>query len=356
LGYPYATGKDLLGVPFPVPAQLATPPPFSLDLPASSLYVAIPNLQLPRTYEWNVAVEQSLGLSQTISFTYVGAVGRDLLRRYFLEANSDLPVVYVTTNTGSSSYNALQVKFQRRLSRGLQVLGSYSFSHSIDNSSDDSGLFTPPSLAASNVDKGSSDFDLRHSFTGALTYNVPTPEVPKVAQEILKDWSADAFAFVRSALPVNVYGTTSVVAGVESQARPDVLPGVPLYLYGEQYPGGKAFNAAAFTPAPAGEQGDFGRNVLRGFGAWQVDFAVHRQFHLSERVGMQFRAEFFNLFNHPNFGNPVYPQTLITSPLFGQSTENLASSLGTGGVGGGFNPLYQVGGPRSIQLALKLQF
>jgi len=70
-------------------------------------------------------------------------------------------------------------------------------------------------------------------------------------------------------------------------------------------------------------------------------------------VGLSFRAEFFNIFNHPNFGNP---NNLLTSPLFGHSTQTLANSLGAGGASGGLNPLYQIGGPRSVQLALKLQF
>jgi hypothetical protein len=96
--------------------------------------------------------------------------------------------------------------------------------------------------------------------------------------------------------------------------------------------------------------------VLRGFGAWQADFAVRRQFHLTEKVGLQFHAEFFNLFNHANFGDPIQNNRFIFSPQFGQSTQTLANSLGTGGAGGGFNPLYQIGGPRSIQLALRLQF
>jgi hypothetical protein len=124
-------------------------------------------------------------------------------------------------------------------------------------------------------------------------------------------------------------------------------------FYGSQYPGGKAFNAAAFTPPPSGQQGDLGRNVLRGFGAWQADFSVQRQFHLTEKMALRFRTEFFNLFNHPNFGSP---DNTLGDLLFGQSTQMLASSLGSGGPNGGFNPLYQIGGPRSIQLALKLQF
>ena len=93
--------------------------------------------------------------------------------------------------------------------------------------------------------------------------------------------------------------------------------------------------------------------MLRGFGAWQADFAVQRQFHFTEQLGLRFRVEFFNIFNHPKFGSP---NNTLSCPLFGHSTQMLASFLGSGGANGGFNPLYQIGGPRSIQLALKLQF
>jgi len=124
-------------------------------------------------------------------------------------------------------------------------------------------------------------------------------------------------------------------------------------LYGSQYPGGMIFNKAAFTPAPAGQQGDFGRNVLRGFGATQADVAFQRQFAFTEQLNLRFRAEFFNIFNHPNFGSPT---NSLTSPLFGYSTQTLASSLGSGGANGGFSPLYQIGGPRSGQLTLRLEF
>jgi len=76
-------------------------------------------------------------------------------------------------------------------------------------------------------------------------------------------------------------------------------------------------------------------------------------FRVTERVGLRFRGEFFDILNHPNFANPT---NSLTSPLFGRSTQSLANGLGSGGANGGFNPLYQIGGPHSIQLALKLQF
>ena len=127
-----------------------------------------------------------------------------------------------------------------------------------------------------------------------------------------------------------------------------MVPGVPFYLQQSNAPGGKIINAAAFS-IPAAGQGDSGRNLLRGFGATQLDLTLRRQFRFTERLSLQARADFFNILNHPNFGNPA---NNLSNPLFGQSTQTLASSLGSGGANGGFNPLYQIGGPRSIQLAL----
>jgi hypothetical protein len=356
IGFPFTATNFFASVPFPLTAQQAAPPSISNAPPVTgTLFAADPNLGLPRTYQWNVAIEQSLGISQSLSATYVGALGRDLLRQDFLAgANADFPgLVSVTRNTGNSDYHALQIKFERRFSRGLQAIASYSFSHSIDNASNDSDNYTPAAVANVNVDRGNSDFDVRHSFTGALTYDIPSFEKRKIMRAVLGGWSLDSFVTARSALPVNVTGPEFVIAGTDFVARENVVSGQPFYLYGSQYPGGKAFNITAFMDPPFGQQGDLGRNALRGFGAWQTDLAVRRQFHFTENVGLQFSAEMFNIFNHPNFGNPTGD---TTNPLFGVSTQTLASSLGSGGLSGGFNPLYQIGGPRSIQLALKLQF
>jgi hypothetical protein len=170
---------------------------------------------------------------------------------------------------------------------------------------------------------------------------------------LLRDWSFDSLQTVRSALPATVLAALSIASGSLYAARPNLVPGVPAYLYGPQYPGGKAFNPAAFVTPVAGTQGSLGRNALRGVGAWQADFSVHRQFSLTERLSVQARADFFNLFNHPNFGLPI---TTLTSPVFGQATQMLAPSLGSSGLQGGLNQLYQFGGPRSAQLSLKVRF
>ena len=344
------------GVCFPLSTENATPPAFSTSPPVVTIAVPDSDLKLPRTYQWNAALEQSLGMSQSLSLTYVAGVGRDLLRTMFLtNPNPDFINVQVTDNTATSNYQALQVKFQRRLSHGLQALASYTWSHSIDIASTDAFTYlnTPSSVGNPSIDRADSDFDVRNAFTAGVTYNLPSPQSNKFAHAALGSWSADSFIFARSAPPVDVIGGYTYAVGTTLRYRPNVNPGVPLELDGSQYPGGKVFNEAAFTPASAGQQGDFGRNVLRGFGATQIDLAIQREFGFTERLHLRFRSEFFNIFNHPNFGPPIGD---LTSSQFGYSTQTLANSLGSGGANGGFNPVYQIGGPRSIQLALKLQF
>jgi Carboxypeptidase regulatory-like domain/TonB dependent receptor len=361
--FPYEATRSLAFAAFPLSPQDAAPPVLTTGPPISNILVADPHLKLPRTYQWNVALEQTLGSSQSLSLTYIGATGRDLLRvtNLFItpQVNQNFQFVSITNNTATSDYHALQLKFQRRLSRGLQALASYSFSHSTDIASTDSSantVNTPGSLADPHIDRGDSDFDIRHSFTAGVTYDLPSPRSHKAVRAAFGGWSVASFILARSAPPVDVVAGTFFAGGVALNPRPNVVPGVPLELFGSQYPGGKIFNKAAFCYSTCGasdQQGDFGRNVLRGFGATQADVALQRQFHFTEQVRLRFRAEFFNIFNHPNFGNP---NNSLPSSFFGHSTQTLASSLGSGGANGGFNPLYQIGGPRSIQLALKLQF
>lgn len=356
--FPYAASKTVqpAPAPFPLSAEDAAPPALSVSPPVGTMQIAEPHLKLPRSYQWNVAWEQSLGSGQTVSLTYIGAIGRDLLRSNILfNPNPSFQFVNVTDNSATSDYHAFQVKLQRRLAHGLQGLASYAFSHSIDSASSDANRYsnTPDSIASASADRGDSDFDVRHAFTAGLTYDLPSPDRGKSVRAIFGGWSLSGFVYARSAPPVNITGAISFGAGTALRYRPNLNPGVPLELHGEQYPGGKVFNKAAFTAAPAGEQGSLGRNVLRGFGASQADVAVQRRFRVADQVGLSLRAEMFNVFNHANFGPPNGD---LSSPLFGRSTQTLASSLGAGGANGGLNPLYQVGGPRSIQLALKLQF
>jgi hypothetical protein len=204
------------------------------------------------------------------------------------------------------------------------------------------------------LDRGSSDFDVRHAFNAAVTYDIPRPTA-SIARALLENWSVDTIVTARSATPVDLIAAIDLTGSVQTTVRPDLVSGVQLYLNDPTVAGEKRFNRGAFQAPPAGRQGTLGRNVLRGFPLFQMDLALRRRVNLTERVNVQLRVEFFNVFNHPNFGDQGNNQgNFLGSPLFGQSTSVLGRSLGTGGVNGGFNPLYQVGGPRSIQLALKL--
>ena len=378
--FPYQAQNLFASVPFPLSSQNAAPPALTTNPPVSTIFVADPHLKLPKTYQWNAALEQSLGSSQSLSLAYIGGIGRKLLRSTALfvdpSVNPDFSFILLTDNSAKSDYHALQLKFERRFSRGLQALASYTWSHSIDIASTDAFsnatndfLNTPSALAGAQIDRGNSDFDIRHSFTAGVTYNVPAPASNSTVHTLLSGWLLDSFILARSAQPDNVVAGLFFTEGVALNPRPDVTPGIPLYLHGSSYPGGKIINntpgavpggcpggspsVGPFCAPLSGHQGNFPRNVLRGFGATQWDFGVHRSFPIREAWHLEFRGEFFNVLNHPSFGSPVND---LTSPLFGRSTQTLANSLGSGGANGGFNPLYQIGGPRSIQLALKLQF
>jgi hypothetical protein len=371
LSYPYGSQNEVFATfPFSAPAGNAPPivPPDPSN-PFGALTAFDPHLKLPYTLQWNVALEQGVGKQQSLSFSYVGAAGRRLLRTgQAIGPEAGLRVVQLVTNVGTSDYDAMQVQFQRRLSRGLQALASYTFSHSLDDASAGSVGNQANALGGTLPNRGNSDFDIRHSFSTALTYDIPAPKGNAFANAVLHGWSLDNIIQARSAAPVTVNSVVfpnGVVAfsagGYFLYYLPDIVPGKPLYLHGPQYPGGRAFNIAAFTSPPIDpgtglptRQGDLGRNTMRGFGMAQWDFAVHRDFPIHESVKLQFRAEMFNVLNHPNFGQP---DGVLSDPTFGVSTATLGQYLSGSSLGGGsFSSLYQVGGPRSIQLAVKLSF
>ncbi|HKX31808.1 MAG TPA: TonB-dependent receptor [Blastocatellia bacterium] len=354
--------RRLYDVSFPLETLMVNPPQVSMDPPyGGNFTVADPDLKLPYTVQWNLALEQSFGSGQTISFTYVGSAGHRLLRGEVLLApnpdfTSEDTSIMVIRNNASSDYHALQLQYQRRLSRGLQALVSYTWAHSIDDISSDNvdsfptpGMLTPP-----RQDRGASDFDVRHNFSAAVTYDLPIHPSRRIARALLGNWSVDTIVKARSATPVDVGGKFVLNGGFVYLTRPDLVAGVPIYLRDDSAPGGRVLNPAAFAIPAEDRQGTLGRNMVRGFPFFQTDLTLRRRFRLNDQVNLTLRTDFFNLFNHSNFGNPV---ALLADPTnFGRSTAMLGSSLGKGDIDGGFNPLYQSGGPRSIQLSLKLQF
>jgi hypothetical protein len=366
--YPYGAFQFVFGTTYPFDPVTAQPPSITLQglsAPGSAPLTAFdPHLLLPYTLEWNLALEQALGKQQSISASYVGAAGRRLIQTAVVsQPNPSFNSAWLITNAATSNYDALQVQFRRQLRQGLQALASYTWAHSIDTASAGSSFvgsntFIPGALA---TNRGPSDFDIRHAFSLGATYQIPSPKLNRFTEVVLGNWSIQNVVQMHSAPPVNVYEASfPQLAQFSTQVRPDLVPGQPLYLHGSQYPGNKALNPVAFASPPVNSngnptrQGNLGRNALRGFGLTQWDVAVHREFPIRDtRFTVQFRAEAFNVLNHPNFGPP---QAGIGAGSFGVSTQTLAESLG-GNVGsGGFNALYQLGGPRSLQFALKLQF
>jgi len=331
--------------------------------PYSQVFGFEPHLQLPFTLQWNVSVQQAIGQSQTVSVSYVASHAARLLQEnVFVPNNPNIQVATYFENGLTSDYGSLQAQFRRKLSHGLTALASYTWSHCLDYGSENFSF---------GYQRGNCDFDVRHNFSSAFSYDVPHAGSRRLAS-ILSGWGLDNRVTVRTAFPITLAGNLLPQPdGRLFDGGLSFVPGQPVYVYGQncasilqqlgdlssgqRCPGGRAINPAAFTPVNSG-LGNTPRNFARLFGAWQMDLAVRRDFPLGETLKLQFRAEAFNVFNHPNFGTisgtclgtPGVPG--CTNPQFGQATATLANSLGV------LSPLYQMGGPRSLQFAFKLVF
>jgi Carboxypeptidase regulatory-like domain/TonB dependent receptor len=354
--YRFDNGAGSGPVPFDFENPAFAPPVFSLVPTMETAYMTAvdPDLRLPVVDEWNLAIQRALGPSQSVTATYVGSFGQHLLREDVIQNDpTGAPSVFVTRNADWSHYNALQLQFQRHLSRGLQVLASYTFAHSTDTNSTDVCQCTY-SDALKNIDVAadyaSSDFDVRNSFSTAVSYQLPASPWHSKADAIFRNWAVYGIVRASSAMPFDLFTFGDSPVFGYYFARPDVVPEEPLYLPYAQ-PGGRILNAAAFTNPAAGQQGDLPRSAFRGFPIAQTDLAFSRRFNLSERLSLYLRAEYFNIFNHPMFAPPPADfNNRIDLPSFGQITQTQNEFLG------GLSPLYQVGGPRSGQFTLKLQF
>lgn len=368
---PFSSTLSLPSVTYTSPAFQQPVPPFSLTPPFSRVFAYQPNYKTPYTLQYNASVEHSFAGKNTVSLSYVGARGKRLGRVETLRSTTgNFRRLDLVTNGGESDYNALQAQYQRRLSRGLQAIASYTFAKSLDNVSEESqnNLQSPTGRFAPNLDRGASNFDVRHAFNTAVSYEIPSFFREDIARKIFGGFGIDAIFRARTALPVNlVSGTASFGAlnlGSTTILRPDLVPGQPLYINDPNAPGGRRFNPAAFdrsTPLDLGQpnpalrnprQGTLGRNVLRGFGANQLDLSLRRQFNFTENVNLLLRVDGFNIFNRANFANPsgIIPANFMTSTSFGRSSQTLGAALG------GLASVYQIGGPRSFQLSAKIRF
>ena len=369
--YPFAGVNVLQNIAFPTsPSDPAVALPAVVPANAQNgneLFGVDPNLNQPYSLQWNAAIEQSLGRAQSLTVSYVGAADSRLVRiEEAVQPTPDFAYAYLLGQGSKSSYHALQVEFQRRLSHGLQALVSYTWSHSIDDGS--YGNYYSGSLANSNQNHGDSDFDIRNAFTAALTYQPPALRSNFLTRALTSGWSTDDIVQIRSGPPVDIVDNNVNEYGGNTTTvfRPDIVPGVPQYLKGAQCkavfagvgscPGSRALNPASFMDPPNNggnptRQGNLGRNARRALGLMQWDFSAHRDFPIFERVKLQFRGELFNILNHPNFG-PFNNAFETGNSYFGESTSMLNQYLGSTGQ----NQLYTPGGSRSGELALKLMF
>jgi len=352
LAFAYSSGP-FPGSPAGQIPPFANPPVLSSS---SFLYGFAPHLQLPYTLQWNANIEQALGKWQALTVSYVGSHAARLLQENEFQPsnNPNAGEIVFVENGLTSDYNSLQVQFRRRLSRGLTALASNTWSHCIDYGSQNY-LF--------GYQRGNCDFDVRENLSAAFSYDLPSVGHNAFMNAVLHDWGLDNRFTARSGFPVTLDGNENVQPNEQIYfAGLDLVQGQPVYLYGancasvlqglgdlrpgQGCPGGRAINPNAFVSVNSGF-GDAPRNFARGFDAVQMDLAVRRVFPIYERLKLQFRAEAFNVFNRPNFGAI---NSIFGTSTFGQATGTLASSLGI------LNPLYQQGGPRSMQFALKLIF
>lgn len=358
-------------------------PPFSIaypspnpPLPAGTQNVnAFPqNPKDPYSTNWLLGVQQEVARNTILTVNYTGNKNQHMQAGVSFAAPNANPANIVTgarafsgfanenlnSDTLSSNYNALQVQLRRNAGR-LTLEANYTWSHEIDDLVNVFSGWSDP--LDPSLDRGSGDWDVRHNLTASAIYNLPELKSSSpLVRTTLGGWQTSSILQTRSGLPANV----QLISGFFGiPMRPDNVSGQNLYLSNVHWPD-SSFNVNAFAVEPNynGQWGQVigtvGRNAVRGPAFFQWDWSVMKNFGLTERLKLQFRADLFNILNHPNFGGPdagictaVTPAT-TTSPAsctvnanFGRVSGTIAdvngSQIGTGTA-------------RQAQFALKLMF
>ena len=282
--------------------------------------------------QYSLNLQRELGNS-VLSLAYVGSRGINLFgqgdtniafpqvlpdgREYFPEGsrrrNPSFDIVRSTLQGFSSFYNAMTAGFSRRFSGDLQYQFAYTLGKSIDERSGTNGRFDYSNGQARaldpynrRLDRGLSDFDVRHSLSVNATYHLPFGRSNRGAfAKVTGGWQLSAIAIVNSGVPfsVHVQGDPDRDGTDENTARPNLVSGVSLVPDGGATPD-LWFNPAAFAPPQVGFRGTAGRNILSGPGYQTIDLALVRNFRIDERRSLQFRVETFNLLNRANFDLP----------------------------------------------------
>lgn len=330
-------------------------------LTANNLFVGFdPKLKLPYTMRWTLGLEREISYNSVLGFDYIGSQGnRFYLTRTLADRIPNFPLVRFTNNDGESNYQALVVRFNHRFSKGFAADVNYTFAKSIDNYSPDKPFAAFVVSDNPDKDRGVSDFDIRHSFKGSLSYSTPNEATGKWYSFLTRRWTLSSLFDLRTALPMNVVYARVNNFGV-SYFRPDLLAGAALYSSDANIGGEQRINANAFA-IPGNGQGTLGRNSLRGFPHYQFDFALSRRFSLTQSLNLTLKVSAINAFNHPNYAAPSgtdvsigsrFPSGLfLSNPTFGQSTTLTGSSTSAS-----MSSLYQQNGARSLQVSFKLDF
>ena len=373
--------------------QIQNGVPIFTDFLDSDVFAVDPNLRTPYVQNYNLNIQRELFRNGVLEVGYVGSHGTKLFRYRdinqpvnpsvssarpfdngpFAPSGGTFFYVNQLETTAFSNYNALQTSFSVRDRRGFSAQINYTWSHSIDNASDGQDYVAnatqPDNSYRTDLEKGNSNFDNRHRFVVTASYAIPN--FSEAHPRLGKGWQVNTIVTLRSGNPFHLtlfddYNNTG-----EFFPRPDVV--------GDPYAGTSApdrfINLSAFkvpcTLDPAGDGsaascipgtwhfGSLGRNALRGPGYRNVDFSIFKDTDITEKLRIQLRAEVFNIFNHPNFSNPLLPgfaadMTSSVDSVTGRGKGFLPITV-TPDVGIG-NPFLGGGGPRDIQLAVKFIF
>ena len=334
----------------------------------NSIFFIPRNFSTPYMQTWTFNLQQQVGSSIGLEAGYVGTKGTRLVR--LLDVNQPDTQTGVRPNPNfrfmdefasisNSTYHALQLTARLRNWHGFSGFAGYVFSKSLDDASDgiDFNFATaalPQDSRNLKAEHGPSTFDTRHRFTTALNYQVPT--WGPLPHKLAAGWQLNTIITAQSGRPipiVNSFDNSTIPANEQFpffdtasnfHQRPNVVPGQP-FILPNWNPATGYLNPNAFMQPADGTFGNLGRNAIYGPGFWNVDFSVTKNTNLTERLLLQLRFEFFNIFNHPQF---ALPGNSFGSGSFGQVTATPDVAQGNPGLGGG--------GPRVVQLAVRFQF
>jgi Carboxypeptidase regulatory-like domain/TonB-dependent Receptor Plug Domain len=306
----------------------------------------------PYTQNFNLNLQQQLGAQASFEIGYVGSKGTKLVRLTDLnepDADGNYPnpnyyFIDTLAPISSSTYNALQSTLRMQNNHRVSGFATYTFSKSLDDASDGidfaPGAAFPQDPSNLKAEHGPSTFDTRHRFTAAINYAVrPFHALGKFGS----GWQLNWIASLQSGRPIPIVTSTDTTGRYYYNQRPNIVPGVNPIVHNWS-PATGYLNPAAFSQPDYGTFGNLGRNSIYGPGYKNLDFSVTKNTQLAERLSLQLRAEFFNILNHPNFAQPAH----AVLPGDGAITQTPDVAQTNPGLGGG--------GPRVIQLALKVVF